>query len=883
MSTNLGLGRKSGYRLWIVLIAIAVIPLAGAGWFATNEVLEARDERVRVADVNVAGQGLIALSELRTQLLDERNWYLAAAGIEQLGLPPEAVVALTGIEVDGELAAAGARVDALVDAEGLDDLRLTLAEIRADDDVALVESGARYNELVDDIGSEADTWLDGVLDDSGAVGDDGKLAHSLRVLEAATIARRAVAAETNHYFGAQFSDVANRSDEISSLVGQATIRERALAELDRIVPEGSEARAATDAIAASADAAAFDNAVDELVLNNLAGDSGEADLSRVFDDLQGVASTFEAWSVTNNLYLNLVDAAGQDTAASGDLAAAGARGRLQLALASLVGLAVLSLLFAVAATRAIARPVQRLGAAAREISAGVSTPHLVVESGPIEVRAAARAINEASTHLELAARQALALAEGDLEHQSLQEASPGSLGASLQSAVQTLATSLQEREELRRRMTHEATHDGLTQLSNRNASLDQLEDGLRRTAQSGRSIAVLFIDLDGFKEVNDLYGHHAGDTVLRTTARRLAAAIRDTDHVGRFGGDEFLVIAEPVGDQAEAIALAQRMHRAVIAPIPITDTAVTIGVSIGIALAAEEADDPEDLLRDADLAVYQAKDLGRNRIEICDDALKAQRLERSALEQAIRFGLMDDEFVLHYQPIVEPRTEAIRSYEALIRWNRPEFGLAAPDSFIPFAERSDLITSIDRWVVRNVARQVVSWDAGHQLTDISISINISGRSLATSDFVSSVIGPLDEYGIDPARIIIEITETATLGDLSTTALKLQELRQRGIRIAIDDFGTGYTSLAHLKTLPVDIIKIDRSFTSDESAASLVQLIIDTGHLLGATVVAEGIETPQQASALSAMGSDELQGHLFGHPQPPSDLALPARSVAAPES
>ncbi len=879
MTTTFGRGQKSGYRLWIVLVAIAVIPLTGAGWFATNEVVGARNERAQVADVNTAGQRVIALSELRTQLLDERNWYLAAAGIAELGLPSDLVIALTGIDVADELIGAAARVDDLVDAEGLDEVRVDLDEIRAADDVTLLEGGARYSELVDDIGQHADALLDQVLDQSGGVGDDGRLAHSLRVLEAATIARRAVAAETNYYFGAQFSNGADRSVEISALVGQATIRDQALAELDRIAPADSAVRTATDAIAASADAAAFDRAVTLLVQDSLAGAGADADLMRVFDDLQGVAATFEAWSDTNNLYLNLVDAAGQGAAAAGDLAAADAQGRLQQALASLIGLAVVSILVAVAATRAIARPVQRLGVAARELSAGISTPHLVVASGPIEVRAAARAINEASTHLELAARQALALAEGDLDHLSLQEPSPGNLGASLQSAVRTLAESLQEREELRQRMTHEATHDGLTQLSNRNASLGKLEDGLLRTAHSDRSIAVLFIDLDGFKEVNDHHGHHAGDTVLRTTARRLTDSVRDTDHVGRLGGDEFLVIAEPVNDQREAIVLAQRIHRALIAPIPIVDTEVTIGVSIGIALAAEDADNPEDLLRDADLAVYQAKDLGRDRIEICDDALKAQRLERAALEQAIHYGLMDDEFVLYYQPIVESGTEAIRSFEALIRWNRPEFGLAAPDSFVPFAERTDLITSIDRWVVRNIARQIVSWDADRQHADVAISVNISGRSLALPDFVNSVIGPLDEYGIDPARIIVEITETATLGDLSSTAHKLQELRQRGIRIAIDDFGTGYTSLAHLKTLPVDIIKIDRSFTNDESAASLVQLIIDTGHLLGATVIAEGIETHLQASVLSSMGSDELQGYLFGSPKPASELATPVHPAA----
>jgi EAL domain-containing protein (putative c-di-GMP-specific phosphodiesterase class I) len=226
---------------------------------------------------------------------------------------------------------------------------------------------------------------------------------------------------------------------------------------------------------------------------------------------------------------------------------------------------------------------------------------------------------------------------------------------------------------------------------------------------------------------------------------------------------------------------------------------------------------------------------------------------------------------MYYQPIVEPRTERTVGYEALVRWIRPGHGVVNPDAFIPFAERSDLIIAIDQWVLGAVARQIARWDQAGMFERIPVSINISGRHLAAPDFVEHVLTPLDDAGIDPARITIEVTESALLEDLTSAALKLQQLRDRGIRTAIDDFGTGYTSLAHLKSLPIDILKIDRSFANDSSAASLVQLIIDTGHLLGATVTAEGVETRNQAETLGVMGTDELQGYLYGRPVAATDL------------
>lgn len=863
---------RRGYRIGVVLALLSVVPLVGAASFAVLEVVEARAELDRVQEVDESVQDLVALSELRTRLLDEQNWTAAESGIEQLGLTPGIVVALTGINVPEQAAVAATSVDDVVDDLALDDVAMTLRDIRADTDSSLAETGLRYQELERSVALMSQERLDRVLWVAGEVSDSGPLIQSLQILEAATVARQSISAEFNHFFGAQFSDFADRTDELTALIGRSMLRDEAMAKMTRLVSVESATRDTLDLIDASESAQAFDMAALSLVEENLLGSAREAALTSVLSDLDEVARTFEDSSVATGLYLDLVNAAGDDVYAASAAASERAQRRDQRALIALATLAIASIAAALAATRAIARPIHLLALAARRIRDGDARTSLVVESGPSEVREAARAINEAGSHLALAERQALALAEGDLDHDSLRETSSGALGASLQSAVQTLAASLHEREEFRRRMTHEATHDGLTGLPNRNASLHHLQSAVARVTRSHGDLAVLFVDLDGFKEVNDTLGHHAGDAVLRCSAQRLVAASRDGDHVGRLGGDEFVVIAEPVADGDEALAIARSIHAALSMPITVDSTALTVGASIGVALSSQSSGTAGDLLRDADLAVYKAKDLGRSRIELCDDDLRAAMAKRADLEQALRRALMDDEFVLYYQPIVEPKTGGTVGYEALIRWNRPDHGLVAPDDFIPFAERSDLIVHIDRWVLRNVAHQIVAWDGHGVMGDIPVSINISGRHLASKKFVSNIIGPLDEYGIDPSRIIIEITESALLDDLTSAAVKLQHLRNRGIRTAIDDFGTGYTSLAHLKSLPVDILKIDRSFTADDSAASLVQLIIDTGHLLGATVTAEGIETPDQARLLGAMGSDDLQGYLYGRPVPAGELS-----------
>jgi diguanylate cyclase (GGDEF)-like protein len=380
-------------------------------------------------------------------------------------------------------------------------------------------------------------------------------------------------------------------------------------------------------------------------------------------------------------------------------------------------------------------------------------------------------------------------------------------------------------------------------------------------------LALLFLDIDGFKSINDAYGHHVGDVALRTIAQRLAASIRRGDLAGRLGGDEFVVVAEPVADLEEAVALSNRILEVVTAPITFEGITITPSASIGIGLA-DGTLTADELLRDADLAVYRAKSLGKGRVDVCDEDLRNEVQERSSLEHALRAALANDEFVMFYQPTIDPRSRDITSLEALIRWDRPGVGIVGPDQFIPTAERSDLILDIDRWVLRQVAAQLAEWGGRQTLRALPVAVNISGRHLGSGTLLHDVESALAGHDVDHHLLIVEVTETALFEDMATAARELTQLRATGVRIALDDFGTGYMSLSHLRALPVDILKIDRSFVASmasDTEDSLIRLIVDTGHLLGAVVTAEGVETEMQAQQLTEMGNDFLQGYLFSRP------------------
>ncbi|MEM9650936.1 MAG: EAL domain-containing protein [Actinomycetota bacterium] len=514
----------------------------------------------------------------------------------------------------------------------------------------------------------------------------------------------------------------------------------------------------------------------------------------------------------------------------------------------------------------VARPLQRLADTAQELGKGRLATRLE-ERGPAEIRVSARALNEAMASLQTAEAQAIALAEERLDDLVISAAAPGQLGASLHAAVTRLARNLAEREQFQQRLAHEAAHDGLTKLPNRNAVLRHLDSAIARTRRSETSLALLFIDLDEFKAINDRYGHQAGDKVLQETARRLLASIRDGDLAGRLGGDEFLVVAEPIAGIHEVSNLAERIQENVTRPIVLDGVTVVPKISVGIGLA-DGSLSAEELLRDADLAVYRAKSMGKGTIDICDENLRGEVRARDEMELAIRQALDNDLFELHYQASVNAATKEVTAFEALLRWDRPGYGRVPPDVFIPVAERTELIVDIDRWVLNAAVAQLKEWADHPDLADVMVAINISSRHLGSGQLNNDVRAALETHGVDPQRLSLEVTETAILEDMIAAGRELSALRDHGVQISLDDFGTGYMSLAHLRGLPVDSLKIDGSFVAameDDADYTLIHLIVKTGHLLNVTITAEGVETERQATLLTEMGCDSLQGFLYSRP------------------
>ena len=872
-----------GVGAW--LFALAIVPLVGAGWFAVAEARDASRERALADAIDATVQDLVSVTELGARLIDEKNWVSVSAGIAEVGLTPDFVEQFTGFNAEVEEALAVARVNEVRDGLRLAGVADELAAARQLETADLDLLVGSYERLDAEVGAVGARILDQLLRMASGIDDGANLVDTVRVLESAGIARHSMASQLTEYFGAQFALVASASEELESLIEQRELRRRAVDQIERLAPGDGMAVAALEVIEASPSQRTFDTAATDLVTSRLnTGTVGDdSSVVSILADIDGVAAVFAAGTDSGGLYLTLAASAGADVAAASQLLSSSADSETDR-VAIIIGLLVAaSLLFALGLSHAITRPMRSLARAAQRLRDG-DTTGIAELRGPREVRHATEAINEASAHLHLAERQATALAAGDLEHPALHESASGILGSSLQEAVSTLATSLGEREEFRRRLAHEASHDGLTQLPNRRASLAQLRRGLARTRRTDSGLAVMFVDLDEFKDLNDSFGHAAGDAVLTTVGRRLVNAVREGDHVGRLGGDEFVVVAEPVDGVSDAVLLAQRILDAVCEPVVADGVTMTVSASIGIALTDGTSDlTADELLRDSDLAVYKAKDGGKARIELCDEDLRADLKTRTDMEHALRRAVDSDQLTLRYQPIIDSATLDLVTVEALVRWNHPVQGFVMPDEFIPLAERSDLIIEIDLWVVEHVARQLAEWSHDAELSETSVAVNVSARHLSSDHFVADILGPLAAHGVDPSRVIIEVTESTLLQDLQSAAVKLQELRRQGILIAIDDFGTGYTSLAHLKMLPIDILKIDCSFTTDMGSLSLVKLIIDIGHLLGAKVTAEGIESHEQAEALTNMGTDELQGFLCGRPCPPAGLKSLSMSETTPAS
>jgi diguanylate cyclase (GGDEF)-like protein len=551
------------------------------------------------------------------------------------------------------------------------------------------------------------------------------------------------------------------------------------------------------------------------------------------------------------------------------LRASSAAALRMLLIETLIAVAV-TIAVALLLARSITRPLRRLEDRARAVSSGDLELPLLPASGPKETAVVSETFNDLVGNLRLMEQKARALAECSFEDPVLAQPLPGRLGEALRESVLVLSGSIVERESLQHRLAHQATHDALTGLHNRAAVNEFLEQALARCGRSGQPLAVLFIDLDDFKRANDTHGHAVGDAILNEIAHRMTHAARRGDFVARLGGDEFLVVAEGIGDGAEARAIGARLVAAAGEPIDVDDLRVTIGACVGITFALDgAADEPSHLLARADLAVYRAKRAGPGRVEVYDESMQQALIARAELEQALHATLDrgGQDLVLHYQPVTDATSGKLSSVEALVRWNRAGNRPCQPDEFIPVAEASDLIIRLDCWVLATALAQQQHWSHSG-LGDISVAVNVSGRHLLSGQLTDHVTQALTATSVKPTQLILELTETVLLTDLPTVAVELQRLRSLGVRVAIDDFGTGYTSLAHLQHLTVDEIKIDRSFVQqlpDGRDSSLVRMVTELAHHLGVSIVAEGVETDEQLTALRDIGCDTLQGFLIGRP------------------
>jgi diguanylate cyclase (GGDEF)-like protein/PAS domain S-box-containing protein len=433
-------------------------------------------------------------------------------------------------------------------------------------------------------------------------------------------------------------------------------------------------------------------------------------------------------------------------------------------------------------------------------------------------------------------------------------------------------------------LTHMALHDSLTGLPNRTLAIDRLTLALARMERHSASVAVLFLDLDRFKVINDSLGHNLGDQLLVAVAARLREAVRPSDTVARIGGDEFVVVCEDISGAEDAARIAERIAEALKRPFDLRDDEVFLGTSVGIAISGGHDDTPESLLRDADAAMYRAKDGGRNRYEVFDSSMRIQAVERLDMERALRRGLERSEFRLFYQPVVDIRSGRVTGVEALLRWEHPERGLLGPPEFISLAEETGLILPIGRWAIEEACRQGQIWrEANPDRPPMRIAVNLSARELAQPDVADMVAAALASTDTDPADLWLEITESVLTPETELMVAALNSLKALGVRLFVDDFGTGYSSLMYLKKFPVDTLKVDQSFVAglgrDAEDTAIVAGVVGLAQTLGLTAIAEGVETSEQLSALRALGCDLGQGHLFGRPEPADAFgALPESTL-----
>ncbi len=419
-----------------------------------------------------------------------------------------------------------------------------------------------------------------------------------------------------------------------------------------------------------------------------------------------------------------------------------------------------------------------------------------------------------------------------------------------------------------------AMHDALTGLPNRTLLMQRLEHAFLRVARSGKAIAVFFVDLDGFKAINDTYGHQVGDELLVAAGQRLAGVLRPGDSLARLAGDEFVVLCEDLDGRAQADAIAARFEAALAKPFALRKVELQIGSSIGLAFTEGGAEVPDELIHDADLAMYRVKRGKGSRPEVLSLSELHLAEHQAGLARGLSGAAERGELDIAYQPIVDTVSGRLTSVEALLRWTHPSRGPVSPTIFIPFAEQSGYVIELGRWVLERACQDRQRWQR-HRTAEIAMSVNVSTHEFMSAGFAASVVAGLADTSTDPSLLTLEVTETVFIRDRARALIVLDELKAAGVQLALDDFGTGYSSLSYLRTLPIDVLKIDRSFIADlddkSAGKTILTAIIQLAHGLGLTVVSEGVETAGQHQQLTTLGSDSCQGFYFARPMSASSI------------
>jgi diguanylate cyclase (GGDEF)-like protein len=880
-------GRRSGHRSSVLayLVALTIVPSIGlpvlAGLFTQDRLEDARAAH-RIGDKMTL---VSELHDLQSLVASESGATVIRSTASRFGLSVEQLADIIGTDLIVPVDSARGRTDAMLarfrpDAAArpaIRELRDRLTALRRAADRSFTE-GAEATTNAWELTLEF-TGLDQILSATKQVtiqrvvdGDAGpgsnELLTAVSRLEHVTMAV-GVGNERNALVAGLITAETDeqRATTITSLRETSALWNRLSAGLaDQL---SGATKVSWSAAVGRADASSLDDNITAMIEEENAPDQV---LPSVATQEAGVA----AIRLSKDLRTLINDVADEGVAvADVDEAAAERRGQLAMAGTALLLLVTAVLLVMIGGF--LRRRLGGLAQAAERFSAGRFDEMPV--HGPREIAVASAALNDAVVSFRRVSVQAERLSAGDLDAPELKYAAPGALGKAVQVSVQRIVASAREREKLQEKLTHQAAHDDLTHLPNRAETERLLTKALARCQRSDGRVAVLFVDLDHFKECNDSLGHAAGDYVLRSAADRMTMVVRPGDTVCRIGGDEFVIVVEPAGTDRSVADIARRVANALAEPIALGDDVITVGGSVGDAIS-DSRSDADSLLREADSAMYQAKATSRGGVEIYNESLRAGLHHDAEFRIAMAGALANGELELHYQPILDIATGQTTALEALARWRRPGVGMVRPDEFIPMAEKSGLIIDIGRWALRAATAQLAAWTAAHPtFASVKVTVNLSGRHLIQTCVVDDVRAAITDAGIEPGRLVIEITESVAID--STAAIEnLHRLSGLGVQIALDDFGTGYTSIGQLLHLPVHILKIDRSLVSGtnedgtpalERSTRIIDLIVEVAHSLNLRVVAEGVEDHIQLDTLAGASCDSAQGYLFSRPLPAGEV------------